>query len=111
MANFKLVKSRFDNKSFYLFYNIDKNLYVKNGINRLNNGSSVNYYKCLDKNCNVKGKVLSNTHEFLLTGNGVHTHNAPDDFLEYQTILNEMKDEMLVTSKTNREAFAEAVKG
>lgn len=105
MNNFKLIPSRYDPSSCYLFSKSDECLYKKNGNKVLKDGSRCQYYKCID--CEVTGKVFEGTQEFLHIRKNNHTHEAPKDFTAYKRFINEVKEDVTKNSRSAREIYDE----
>lgn len=110
MENFKIIHSRYDNNSFYLCFITDSCLYKKNGVKNLKNGLKVQYFKCIQ--CEVKGKVIENTHDFLYVGKcTVHSHEPPESFKEFKEFVHNVQVDVCQTSRSARVIYNEKLKG
>jgi hypothetical protein len=102
MANYKLIKLRFDLNSYHLLF--ERFLFKKNGQKMLKDQTKTQYYICL--NCEVKGKILGGSSEFCYSGKyQVHNHEPPEDLTLYEEFVEKLKAEVSRSTLPIREIY------
>lgn len=106
--NFKLINIRDGLNTDYLFYDLDKCLYKKNGKRK-----DVQYYICSDKsdnkNCSVTGKLVNGVFSTIKQINK-HNHPNHEQSAEIQSYYNTLKEVVKNSNESVEKILTESAK-
>lgn len=96
---------------FHLFSKSDLCTYSKNGCDKDKEGNLIQYYKCTQKECKVKGRVVKDS--FSLTSSSSDKHNHPNQEEKVATVkaYEEIKQKVSAGSRiSSRKVYVDVMK-